>query len=90
MTRESPARILPGMAKTLRIIGIAWMAACAALWLYIGLFTPEPSFGRGWLNWTLPRLLADSRFGLTFLPIILAIPGALIWQRGRSTGRVPD
>lgn len=72
------------MAKALRIVGIGWIAACAAIWLYIGFFTPTPDIGDGWLRWTVPRLLADSRFGLTFLPILLAIPGAYLWDKGRK------
>ncbi|KNH03090.1 hypothetical protein J121_2869 [Qipengyuania citrea LAMA 915] len=55
-----------------------------ALWLYIGLFIPTPDIGDGWLGWTLPRMLADTRFGLTMAPIILAIPGVWFWQRGRK------
>ena len=71
------------MAKALRIVGLIWMAACAVLWLWTGFFTPTPDLGEGWLNWTAPRMLADNRFGLTFLPILLAIPGAWLWQRGK-------
>ena len=78
------------MARALRIIGLLWMTACAVLWLYVGLFTAAPSIGAGWPNWTLPRLWADSRFGLTFLPILLAIPGALLWDRGRKLDRNHD
>lgn len=71
------------MAKALRVVGILWMGGCAVLWLYIGFFTPLPEVGERWLNWAMPRLLADSRFGLTFLPILLAIPGALVWDYRR-------
>ena len=72
------------MAKLAQGVGGLWIALCVVLWLYIGFFTPEPDIGAGAFNWTLPRLLADSRFGLTFVPILLAIPGASLWAWGRK------
>lgn len=63
------------------------MALCGALWLYVGFFIPTPDIGDGWPTWTAPRLWADSRFGLTMVPILLAIPGAYLWSWGkRGTG----
>lgn len=72
------------MRKAARFVGIAWMALCAALWLYVGVFVAQPFAPDLWPGFTLPRLLADSRFGLTFLPILLAIPGAYLWAWGKG------
>lgn len=72
------------MARALQFFGVTWMAVCAALWIYIGLFTPTPDIGDGWMSWTVPRMIADTRFGLTFVPILMAVPGAWIWDFGRK------
>lgn len=77
------------MKKTIKYVGLVWMALCVALWVYVGFFTPTPDLGDNWLQWTLPRMFADTRLGLTFVPIFLAIPGAYLWERGRRD-RVKD
>jgi len=69
------------MAKTLHVVGLVWMVACAVLWLYFGLIVPEPFDPDRFGGFTLPRLLAESRYGLTILPLLLAIPGAWLWRR---------
>lgn len=74
------------MAKAAQIAGLIWMGACAVLWLYMGFFVPEPDLGN-WPGFTLPSLLADSRFGMTAIPLILAIPGYWLWARGRRASR---
>lgn len=46
---------------------------------------PSAAIGNGWLNWTMPRLLADSRFGLKFGPIRSAVPRLWATQPGRRS-----
>jgi hypothetical protein len=65
--------------KLAQVSGGIWMALCAALWLWVGLSGPNCAG----FPFTTPRLLCESRFGLTFLPILLAIPGAGLWAWGR-------
>lgn len=72
------------MAKALQIVGLLWIAICVLLWVWAGFLSFEPNAAAGWMSWSLPRLLAESRFGLTMVPILLAIPGALLWQAGRG------
>lgn len=76
--------------KAARIIGLIWMGLCAVLWLYVGVFAPAPEIAASWPSWTAARMLADTRFGLTFLPILLAIPGAYVWQWGKRTQGDPS
>ena len=59
------------MRKAAIIVGALWMAACAFLWLYVGFFTAAPDLGAGSMNWTVVRMMQDSRLGMTFLPICL-------------------
>jgi len=77
------------MRTAMKYVGFVWMALCVALWVYVGFFTSTPDLGDGWLQWTLPRMFADTRLGLTFAPILLAIPGAYLWEWGRRD-RVKD
>jgi hypothetical protein len=67
------------LRKLAKASGLLWMGLCAVLWLWLGLSGPDCNAG---LAFTTPRLLCESRFGLTFLPILLAVPGAGLWAWG--------
>lgn len=72
------------MRLAARIIGIAWMAACAILWLWVGLiwdWNPATSFPF-LSNWSVFTLLQDSKFGLTMVPILLGGVGVVILEWG--------
>jgi hypothetical protein len=72
------------MRRAARIVGIVWIAACVALWLWIGfVWDNEPIAGTGyWPNWSVVQLLQDSKLGMTFVPIALASLGAVLLQWG--------
>jgi hypothetical protein len=70
------------MKGAAKITGLIWMAACAALWLYMGFVTPENNcegWGPGWLG---PRMFCEAGFGIFMVPILLATPGLALWRWG--------
>ena len=72
------------MRKAARVVGIIWIVACAVLWIWIALisdFHPLASWP-ALSNWSVVTLLADTKAGLTFLPILLAMVGAAIYSWG--------
>lgn len=77
------------MRAVARIVGVAWMALCAVLWLWVGFAQPLGGVAGSGLPWLLPSLLSDSQFGLTFVPLLLGGIGYAIWRWGKgSTDRV--
>lgn len=74
------------MAKTLRIVGIAWMTVCGLLWLWLGFAQP---FGQatdyGWPRWLMSTALTESQFGLTLIALMLAGVGYFIYRAGSDT-----
>lgn len=70
------------MNAVLRVIGAGWMLACFGLWVWIGANPIAPD-GDG-VSWSVSTMARDSQYGLTFLPLLLAIPGAFLFRRGRS------
>lgn len=73
------------MRQAAKVVGIVWMVACAALWVWVGMIWQyEPDLGN-WLPWTLPRLLEESKFGLTMVPILLGGMGYALYRWGTNT-----
>lgn len=70
------------MKSVLRILGGFWIAGCAALWLWINLH-PVIHVNGGGSTFSLSQLMVDSQFGLTGVPLVLAIPGAYLWGLGK-------
>ncbi|PAL24536.1 hypothetical protein [Sphingopyxis sp. GW247-27LB] len=80
------------MRQAARIIGIAWMVACVGLWIWAGFFldwSPLASYP-SLANWSVVTLLQDSKFGLTMLPIILAVPGYALYRWGAGEQAKPQ
>ena len=76
------------MRRVARIVGLVWMAACAILWLWVGLvweFDPLATWPT-LSNWSVVALLADSKLGLTLVPILLGGAGYWMYRWG---GEVP-
>jgi hypothetical protein len=60
------------------------MTVCAVIWLSLPWIIPQ-SFDPGSFGaFTLPRLLAESRWGLGILPILLGGVGYAIYLKGKS------
>lgn len=72
------------MRSIARIVGIAWMAVCAVLWLWLGFAQPLGGSAGNGVPWLLPSLLADSQFGLTIVPLLLGGVGFGIWRWGKG------
>lgn len=67
-----------------RVVGVAWMVACFALWLWVGLvwdWNPLSSFPY-LSSWSVITLLQDSKLGLTMVPILLGGVGYAIYRWG--------
>ncbi len=76
------------MRRAARFIGIVWMVACFALWLWVGLvwdWNPLSSFP-SLSNWSVVTLLQDSKLGLTMLPILIGGIGYGIYRWGDESG----
>jgi hypothetical protein len=76
------------MRQAAVVVGVVWIVACIALWLWIGFFWDFDPIAT-WpalSNWSVVSLLADSKLGLTFVPILLAIPGAGLIKWGSGSG----
>jgi len=74
------------MRRAAMFLGIVWMVACAALWLWVGLiwdFDPLATWPR-LSNWSVIALLADSKLGLTMGPILLGGMGYALYRWGTS------
>lgn len=74
------------MRRLARVVGVVWMVACAAIWLWVG-------FGWDWnpvvslpflSNWTVVSLLQDSKLGLTMVPILLGGVGYAVYRWGEG------
>ncbi|MBL9065551.1 MAG: hypothetical protein JNN10_04580 [Sphingopyxis sp.] len=74
------------MRRLARVVGMIWMVACAALWLWVG-------FGWDWnpvaslpflSNWTVLALLHDNKLGMTMVPIFLGGLGYVAYRWGRG------
>lgn len=75
------------MRRAAMFLGIVWMVACAALWLWVGLiwdFDPLATWP-ALSNWSVVALLADSKLGLTMVPILLAFVGFALFRWGANT-----
>ena len=74
------------MRRAAMIVGIVWMVACAALWLWVGLvwdFDPLATWP-ALANWSVVGLLADSKLGLTAAPILLGGVGFALYRWGTT------
>jgi hypothetical protein len=70
------------MRSVAETIGATWMAACAALWLYMAFVIPQDNCD-GWSpHWFGPRMFCEAGFGVFMVPLLLGIPGAALWQWG--------
>lgn len=80
------------MRRAARIVGVVWMVACAILWLWVGLvwdFDPLATWPT-LSNWSVISLLADSKLGLTFVPILLGGVGFVIFRWGADAPATPQ
>jgi hypothetical protein len=69
------------MRVTAKVVGILWMVACFGLWVWLGI--PGLSCNEG-VRFSVSQLNCESRGGLTMLPILLGLPGYLVWNWGRG------
>ena len=67
-----------------KLIGAVWVIACGLLWIATGFvdFNALVGLPPVLANWSIMGLLASGGFGLSFLCIMLAIPGAFLWAWG--------
>lgn len=58
------------------------MIVCAVIWLWVGFAKPLGEPDGKLFPFTLPRLLVDSQFGLTFVVMVIGSLGYLVWRWG--------